>query len=202
LRGVWNGIIGLAGAIVGHVLALGVRREWLHFPFVSEALSIIPFSFGWKFRRAVYARILPSIGRDAVLHWGVVLDDARTSIGEDVWVSQGCYLDYSLLGPHVLVGPHAVILSGGRHHRMDRLDVPIKQQGNPIKMPVRIGEGAWIGANATVMADIGEHAVVGAGSVVTHAVPPFAIVAGNPARILRFRTEPRTDPPNASGQGI
>jgi acetyltransferase-like isoleucine patch superfamily enzyme len=184
---VWNQSIDAFGAIFGAVLRNGVRRNWIHFPFASEALSRLPFSIGWKLRRAVYARVLPNIGRDAILHFAVVLDDPRTVIGDDVWISVGTYIDYVEIGNHVLIGPHAVLLSGGRHHSTDRLDIPIKQQGNPPKRPISISDGAWIGANATVMADVGHDAIVGAGAVVTKAVPPFAVVAGNPARILHVR---------------
>lgn len=82
-----------------------------------------------------------------------------------------------------------MLLAGENHHYIDRLDIPIKQQGNPPKKPIIIGHGAWIGANSTVMADVGNDAIVGADSVVTKTVPPFAIVAGNPAKILRMRNE-------------
>ncbi len=166
---------------------MGISRGLIYFPFASELLSHLPFSPGLKFRRAVYARILPAIGEDAVLHFGVVLEDPRTAIGKDVWISVGCYIDRVEIGDSVLIGPHAVLLAGGRHHRFDRLDIPIKQQGNPPKEPLLIGQGAWIGANATVMADVGHDAIVGAGAVVTRPVPPYAIVGGNPARILRMR---------------
>jgi len=63
----------------------------------------------------------------------------------------------------------------------------VKHQGNWPKNPLVIGDGVWIGANATIMADVGHDAIVGAGSVVTKPVPPYAIVAGNPARIIRDR---------------
>jgi acetyltransferase-like isoleucine patch superfamily enzyme len=159
----------------------------VYFPFVSEALSLVPFSLGWKLRRAVYARLLTSIGRDAVLHFGVSIEDPRTRIGENVWVSVRCYLDYVEIGDAVLIGPHAVLLAGGRPHRFDRLDVPIKDQGNLPKEPLRIGRGAWIGANATVMAEVGHDAIVGAGAVVTKPVLPYAVVAGNPARLVKMR---------------
>lgn len=54
---------------------------------------------------------------------------------------------------------------------------------------VRIGSDVWIGANATIMDNvaIGHGAVVAAASVVTRDVPPYAIVAGNPARVIRKR---------------
>jgi dTDP-4-amino-4,6-dideoxygalactose transaminase/acetyltransferase-like isoleucine patch superfamily enzyme len=58
-----------------------------------------------------------------------------------------------------------------------------------------IGKGASIGSNATILSNIriGENAIVGAGSVVTKDVPPFAVAAGNPAKILRFIERPEGD---------
>jgi len=48
----------LAGGLLGRMLGSCVRRKWIYFPFVSEALSRVPFSFGWKLRNAVYKRLL------------------------------------------------------------------------------------------------------------------------------------------------
>lgn len=160
-----------------------------YFPFVSQAISTLPFAMGWKFRRAVYKHLLPSVGKDVVLHPGVILEDQRCTFGDDIWISVGVYIDFVHIEDHVLIGQHVVLLSGKNHHNSDRLDVPIKHQGNPEKQAITIGRGVWIGANATVMADIGHDAIVGAGSVVTKPVPPFAIVAGNPARVMRMRDE-------------
>jgi len=183
-----NAMLDAIGASIGWILGRAVARHWIHFPFLSDYLGRLPFAMGWKVRRAIYARILPSIGRSVILHPGVILEDPRTTIGEDVWISHSCYLDYVIVGDHVLVGPHAVILAGRRQHHTSRLDMPIKEQGNPAKEPVELGNGCWIGANATIMASIGHDAIVGAGAVVTRPVPPFAVVAGNPARVLRLRT--------------
>jgi len=177
----------VVGALAGPPLRVAVSHGLVHFPFLTDMLGRFPFTPGWKLRRAVYARILPRIGQNVILHPGVVLEDPRTSFGEDVWVSHACYLDYAIIGDHVLVGPHAVILAGRHPHQAERLDIPIKLQPNNPKQPVSLGNGCWIGANATVMADVGHDAIVGAGSVVTRAVPPLAIVAGNPARVLRMR---------------
>jgi acetyltransferase-like isoleucine patch superfamily enzyme len=69
--------------------------------------------------------------------------------------------------------------------------IPIVQTDLDIR-PVRIRTGADIGVGAVILpgVTIGEHSIVGAGAVVTQDVPPFAIVAGVPARVLRMRNEP------------
>jgi acetyltransferase-like isoleucine patch superfamily enzyme len=183
----YNASIEKVGGSIGRSARKRLDRKRLYFPYLSELLSRVPFAFGWKLRRAIYARVLPTIGKDVVLHHGVIIEDERTTFGDDVWVSVGTYIDYAVIEDHVLIGQHAVLLAGKGHHNIDRIDIPIKQQGNPPKEPITIGRGAWIGANATVMADIGHDAIVGAGAVVTKPVPPFAIVAGNPARLIRMR---------------
>lgn len=179
------------GAAVGRAARAAEERNLLYFPFLSQALAGVPFWFGWKLRRAAYAQILPRMGQGTIVHQGVVFDDSQSRIGDDVWISFGAYIELADIGNHVLIGPHAVLLAGAQYHRYDRIDVPIKQQGNLPRVPLRVGDGAWIGANATVMADVGHDAIVGAGAVVTKPVPPFAIVAGNPARVVRMRNAPR-----------
>lgn len=72
-------------------------------------------------------------------------------------------------------------------------------RGHPAKIsditayPIHIGDDAWIGNGAIILkgVSIGEGAIVGAMSVVTHDVPAKCIVAGNPARIIRFLNEPK-----------
>src|SRR5687767_9062649 len=122
----YNSSIDRLGGVVGSAAKRRLEKKRLHFPYLTEVLSRVPFGFGWKLRRAVYARILPSIGDDVVLHYGVVIDDERTSFGMDVWVSVGCYIDYAVIEDHVLIGQHVVLLAGKGHHHIDRLDIPIK----------------------------------------------------------------------------
>ena len=56
-------------------------------------------------------------------------------------------------------------------------------------MPIVIGNDVWIGAGTIVLPEvkIGDGAIIGAGAVVTHDVPAYAVVAGVPARILRYQ---------------
>jgi len=68
-------------------------------------------------------------------------------------------------------------------HAFDRTDIPINQQGATEIQPVTIGDDVWIGQRAIIKpgVTVGNHAIIGAGSIVTKDVPEWAIVAGNRA---------------------
>ena len=114
--------------------------------------------------------------------------DGTTIIGDHVWIGPQAYMDARdlVLEDHVGWGPGAKVL--GSSHTAIPADVPIVHTDLEIK-PVRIGAWADIGTNATILpgVTIGRGAIVGAGAVVTDDVAPFAIVAGVPARFLRWR---------------
>lgn len=177
----------LFGVPVAFLIDVFDRNGLAHWPFVTEMLGMVPLTFGWQFRQEVYRRLGLCSGSGIILNHGTSIGDRRTRIGTDVWMSRDVYVEYALVEDHVLIGPGAIILAGRHHHRADAVDVPIKLQGNNPLVPIRIGEGAWIGANATVMADVGAHAIVGAGAVVLKPVAAYAIVGGNPARFIRDR---------------
>lgn len=88
------------------------------------------------------------------------------------------------IGNHVILAQHIVI--SGLNHGYEDIFRPISQQPCEVK-PIVIEDDCWIGANSVITAGvrIGKHAVVAAGSVVTKDVPPYSIVAGNPARIIK-----------------
>jgi acetyltransferase-like isoleucine patch superfamily enzyme len=177
----------LCGAPLALLIDVSERNGLAHWPFVTEALGSVPFTFGWQLRQEVYRRLGVCRGEGVILNHGTSIGDRRTRIGADVWMSRDVYVEYALIGDHVLIGPGAILLAGRHHHRADDVSVPIKLQGNNPLVPVTVGEGAWIGANATVMADVGAHAIVGAGAVVLKPVAAYAIVGGNPARFIRDR---------------
>jgi acetyltransferase-like isoleucine patch superfamily enzyme len=96
-----------------------------------------------------------------------------------------------------------VAIFGGGEHRVDWVttfplrvafnDPLARQDGHPAnKGPTRIGNDVWIGYRAMILSGvtIGDGAVIGAGAVVTKYVPPYAIVGGNPATIIRYRFKP------------
>jgi acetyltransferase-like isoleucine patch superfamily enzyme len=93
------------------------------------------------------------------------------------------------MGTGVRVGAHASLL--GFNHSIDP-DRSVFQQPTTSK-GITIGDDVWIGSSATVLdgVRVGSHAVIGAGSVVTKDVDDWAVVAGNPARLLRDRRDRR-----------
>ena len=68
------------------------------------------------------------------------------------------------------------------------LSIPIREQPGT-KAAVRIGEGAWIGSAAIVLADVGHGTIVGAGAVVTRPLPGLVVAGGVPARIINHRSD-------------
>jgi acetyltransferase-like isoleucine patch superfamily enzyme len=114
--------------------------------------------------------------------------DGTCRIGNHVWIGPQAYFDARdlVLEDYVGWGPGAKVL--GSTHTGEPADMPIITTELVVK-PVAVGRGADIGMNASILPGvrIGAHSIVGTGSVVTHDVPDYAIVAGVPARVLRFR---------------
>ena len=88
---------------------------------------------------------------------------------------------------YVFIG-HGVTFINDSYPRAANLEGTLQTEGDWKVEPTVVKKGASIGSGATILSNtvVGENAIVGAGSVVTKDVPPNAIVAGNPAGILRF----------------
>lgn len=92
-----------------------------------------------------------------------------------------------IIGNDVMMGPDVCIYAV--NHETQRLDIPINRQGVAPEKPVIIEDDVWIGARAILLpgVHVGTGVVIGAGAVVTKDVPDFAVVGGNPARVLNLR---------------
>jgi len=114
--------------------------------------------------------------------------DGRFVIGDYVWIGPQAFLDARdlVIEDYVGWGPGARVL--GSQHSGVPADIPTIQTDLIIE-PVRIGAWVDIGVNAVIMpgVTVGKGAIVGAGAVVTKDVAPFSIVAGVPARFVRWR---------------
>lgn len=116
-------------------------------------------------------------------HEGTIAIGDKVVLGRDVTVN--AYLDIEI-GAASLIADSAFITDFD--HRAETRDVPVKDQGL-VKSPVRIGPDTWIGLRACVLrgSQVGQGAVVGAGSVVRGQVPAWSVVAGAPARVVGRR---------------
>ena len=119
-----------------------------------------------------------SIGNDSFVGNSLISCASSVDIGDDVLISWGCNL--------VDHNSHAL---SWRDRQADVRNwyAGVKDWSRVDIAPVEIGPRSWLGFNVGVLkgVKIGEGAVVGAGSIVTRDVPPWCIVAGNPAKVIR-----------------
>lgn len=121
-----------------------------------------------------------------------VTNPERVSIGSHCNFAQGVFITGGggvTIGDYVGFGPDVKVWSV--NHRYQDPDTPWMLQGYD-KYPVVIEDDVWLGANCFVMpgVTIGRGAILSAGTVLMKSVPPFAIVAGNPGRIVGWRKQP------------
>ena len=153
----------------------------------------------------------PHIGANSrIWAFAHVLPDAR--IGEECNICDHVFVENDVvIGDRVTVKPGVQIWDGirieddvfiGPNATFTNDPWPRSRQWLEEFPKTVVSEGASIGANATILpgVTIGKFAMIGAGSVVTRPVPPYAVVAGNPARVLRYTSQTETDSePAATG---
>lgn len=111
-------------------------------------------------------------------------------LGTGVNIGPNCLIQSArevVVEDHVLFAPFVYVAGATRHY--DRLDVPVIGQPTSAR-GVRIGRGTWVGAHVFIDdgVHIGRDCVIGAGSVVLHDIPDYAVAYGVPARVARLRT--------------
>lgn len=147
-------------------------------------LDLLP----WPVRPWLWRRLLGAMGRGVIIDYGVFIRPPwYVYLGDDIFLGRGTELwahspeATITIGDHVLLGPGVLVTTLG--HRYQETGLPVEAK------PVVIGARAWIGARAVILpgVTIGEGAVVAAGAVVSRDVPPGAVVAGVPARVIKTR---------------
>ncbi len=153
--------------------------------------SIFPFRIksggvGTFFRRKCAKAFLASCGEKVNIEHGAELSP-RSTIGARSGVGIHAIIGVIHIGEDVLMGRDFVGIT--RNHGFMDKETPIKKQGYTEDDPIYIGDDVWIGHRVTVLpgVHIGKGTVIGAGSVVTKDTPEYSIVAGNPARVIKYR---------------
>lgn len=159
-----------------------------------------------------HSRFVPFMGRLRVWYLSIILQsvkwDRRSKVEPKVYISnakffkmgKNCRINENVfimgayLGDNILIAPNVAFMRGQKI--FDRTDIPMIEQGgtgsNDLMKEeniVKIGNDVWIGRNAVIMdkVTIGTGAIIGAGAVVTKDVPPYAIVGGVPAKVIKYR---------------
>ncbi|MDE2028752.1 MAG: CatB-related O-acetyltransferase [Candidatus Omnitrophica bacterium] len=130
-----------------------------------------------------------SCGKDVNIEHGAFFHSGKAvSIGNFSGIGINANLSGKItIGDYVMMGRDVVIMT--RNHEFFRTDIPMVQQGFRQEKPIVIGNDVWIGDRVIILAGVrvGDGAIIGAGSVVTRDVIPYAVVGGIPARVIRMR---------------
>lgn len=158
--------------------------------------SDVPYSFGSKKIRAFFARrMLSSMGKNVNIEHGAFFASGKDiSIGDNSGLGINCRVAGPLsIGNDVMMAPNVSIYT--QNHETENIHRPMRLQTAP-KKKVTIGNDVWIGANAIILpgVNIGNGAIIAAGSVVTKDVPDLSVVGGNPAKIIKTRTQKEGTP--------
>jgi acetyltransferase-like isoleucine patch superfamily enzyme len=152
-----------------------------------------PLKLGIRARAWLMPYFLEHLGTDAVLQDGLwITNPEKVSIGSHCNFGRRVFITGGggvRIGDWVGLGPDVKIWSV--NHRFADPDRPWLLQGWDLREVV-IEDDVWLGANVFVMpgVTVGKGAIISAGTVVTKSVPPFAIVAGNPGRLVGWRKHP------------
>lgn len=143
------------------------------------------------FRRWCCKHMFAKCGKLFSVDRGVYIGSGKHIVlGNHVGIGENFALHNRILvmGDNIMIAKDVLVLGGG--HNFDRTDIPINQQGSKPKSELIIAGDVWIGARAMILPGchhIGYGAVIGAGAVVTKDVPDYAVVGGNPAKVLKYR---------------
>lgn len=140
------------------------------------------------FRSFLLKNFAARTGQEITLESRVYFGSGKDiEIGSRVQINEECWIRNATIGNTVMIAPRVMILVSG--HNTERTDIPMMDQG-PRRYPQTVIEDdVWIGAQALILPGIriGRGAIVAAGAVVTKDVEPYAVVGGNPARLIKYR---------------
>ncbi|WP_416828187.1 acyltransferase [Ectobacillus polymachus] len=164
------------GKIIYHVLAKRLPYSDSRFNFGAKTL-----------RRLCGGLILEKCGENVNIEKDAQFD-SQITLGNNSGIGINARIGSKVfIGNNVMMGPECIVYTA--NHCFDRTDIPMCEQGFMDIKPVNIGDDVWIGGRVIILpgVSIGTGAIIGAGSVVSKDIPPYAIVAGVPAKVKKYR---------------
>lgn len=153
----------------------------------------VPGVWGIWLRRANYKSRFRKCGKNFRIGIGSRIQQPKAiyignnvSLNDYAWIAANQKNGEIFIGDNTIVGPRCILHSG--NHIYSAPQIPIQKQGYKFAQ-IHIGKDVWLGSNVTVLqgVEIGDGAVVAAGSVVVKNVEPFTIVGGIPAKKIKER---------------
>jgi virginiamycin A acetyltransferase len=155
------------------------------YQFWSHVFSMLPGLPGLSLRRAFYRLTLDHCHPDFYIGFGALFTHRQAHVEDGVYIGPYALIGSARLGRRSMIGSRASLLSGTELHEMDYTTGSWTPFEHTRLRQIIVGEHAYIGEGAIIMANIGSRSMVAAGTVVSNAVPAAVVVAGNPARFVR-----------------
>lgn len=147
----------------------------------SQFLSLLPGLTGAYLRAAFYWATLERCHWEIRIGFGSFFTHRGATLGRNASMGAYCVIGHADIGDGVMMASRISIPSGKRQHFGDDGQI----SAEPRFDRVAIGDRAWVGEGAIVMADVGKDCIVSAGAVVSSAMPDATLIGGNPARVLK-----------------
>jgi len=161
----------------------------------THFIFLVPGKIGQKIRAWYLQKICGACGSPVFVDNGVIISSPeKFFVGHHLGIGVGAFITAGgkvTVGNYVGIGPGVKIWSV--NHIYKDPDQPWRFQGSESKEVV-VGNDVWIGAGSIILpgVTIGDGAIISAGTVLSKSIPPFALVAGNPGRVVGWRKPPQS----------
>ncbi len=158
------------------------RRNDLYEIF-SHIFSLLPGIIGRYCLKAFYYNTLAEFHEDCRVHFGTIITNPNTIIKKNVAITVKCSIGLCTIGEGTVIANNVCVMSGRYQHKFESSGLNLADPSNFVG--IKIGKKSFIGNNSLIMANVGDHCIVGAGSVVVKDIDSYSVAVGNPAKIIK-----------------